>query len=151
MDFTLESLAAVDEARSKVASHWQSLFESGSHPTKLGRHSRLRAFKKIATTFRRSQKVKDLLAKKSGDASGDASTAVKKTIQKKKKQSHKPPSMKVHDAGSKEIEHTPSNYTRSGKGDLLIRQQMEKLLIMDKAAYPSRPMFDENGLCRLPK
>ena len=149
VDLTLESLAAVNEARGKVASHWQSLFEKGRHPTKLGRHSRVRAFKKIATTFRRSQKVKNLMAKKGSEAS---TGEVKKTIEKKKKQKQpKLPAMKIHGAGSKEIEHIPSNYTRSSTGNLLIRQQMEKLLIMDKAAYPSRPMFDEDGLCRLTK
>lgn len=151
VDLTLESLAAVNEAKTKVASNWQSLFDKSGHARRVGRYGKARTFKKIASTFRRSQRVKQAHREKAAAAEKNKPV---KTITKKKKSTPLAPALpqhKIHDAGHKTIEHMSANYTRSNKGSTLIMQQMEQLLVMDKAAYPSRPMFGDDGLCRLPK
>ena len=129
-------MAAVKEAQTKVASTWHCAFEP--HGTsKNRRQTRKRTFKQLSEVFRRREK-----AKKQGAAT--ESGRIKKI--KKKKVSTK----KIHAAGHKEIEHKQVNYTRSKNGSLLVQQQLQKLMDLDKTANPARPMFDvDTGLCRL--
>lgn len=136
VDLTLQSVAAVQEAQTKVASTWHCAFEIDG-TSKHRRQTRKRTFKQLAEVLRRSEKAKKLGAEtKSGK--------IKKI--KKKKVSTK----KIHTLGHKEIEHKEVNYSRSKNGSLLIQQQLQKLMDLDKTANPARPMFDvDTGLCRL--
>lgn len=137
VELTLESVAAVNESKGKVASSWSSAYDNRQPPK---RQPRKRTFKQMA------RQVDILKKKKAKQNLPKEAPAVGK---KKKNTVAKLPKTKLHVAGHAELENIPANYTRSAKGERMIRQMMEKMLTLDKTAHPSRPMFDAvTGACR---
>eukprot|EP00913_Durusdinium_trenchii_P029623 g27766.t1 len=57
---------------------------------------------------------------------------------------------KHHLKPGKMIDPTPGNFTRSKKGEALIKQEATKLLQLDASLFPKKPAFDKiSGECRL--
>lgn len=57
---------------------------------------------------------------------------------------------KHHLKPGKMIDPTPGNFTRSKKGEALIKQEAAKLLQLDASLFPKKPAFDKiSGECRL--
>ena len=134
---TPESMAAVSEAKTTVASKWRSSFETrwtAGGPQKM-QANRRRCFKRVAKVVNQQTKKK----------SADKDSKVKKNAMKKKKEKVVG---KIKENGLDE--HRPENYSRSEKGSRLIRQAMQRLLNADKIAFPDKPMFEEQtDFCRL--
>ena len=141
VDLTLESCAAVREAKQKVASKWQSSFDAKGQVKPRVRIAR--SFKHVAEKVKvMGQKVKTKT--KHAEKTDEAKTkpAVIKTKLKKSIKAPKKP-----EKGEEAVEGA---YTRSIKGNKLIKQKLQSLLEMDQVAFPARPMFDgESKLCRL--
>ena len=139
VDLTPESVAAVMDAKKKVASHWRSTFASRSNGAPLRKRKR-RAF--------RVAKCAVAMSKKKNHSGKNAGKTQKKTSQKISVKKALP-SKKLALAGTQTVENIPENYTRSEKGNRLIKQQMMTMLERDKVSFPDRPMFDmETNKCR---
>lgn len=125
---TPASVIAAMDAQKKVASNWRT----GPLSAPTAARKRVRNFKTAARAANRAKKV-----------------GVKKTAMKPKSSAPKPvaPVQKAKEA----IEGVPSNYSRSAKGFLLIKQQMESLHQLDKVQFPKNPLFaaGDEGECRL--
>lgn len=146
VDLTLESVAAVMDAQKHVASSWTSGFNSRARAAGAGRGgARRRKFVSAASV------VKKLQSKKTG-LKPDG-TGVKQTIAKTSKpvkKTAKPPLPKIAEAGKLTMANIPENFTRSEKGNKMIKQRMQDLLDRDRVAFPSRPAFDvDTHVCRV--
>jgi hypothetical protein len=79
-----------------------------------------------------------------------ASLKLKKTFAKQKKKAMQPgtSAVKGSTAASLEISALPENFARSAKGNKLVQQELEKLLILDTKAFPDRPIVNPDGNLR---
>ena len=140
---TLPSVAAVTDAQSRVASSWSSGFNTKGKGAGTGRGgARRRRFVSAASVMNK------LKGKKKPDVSG-----VKQAILKPKqakKNTLKLPNKKIAEAGTVRLANMPQNFTRSDKGDKMIRQRMRDLFERDRVAFTSRPSFDvDSRVCRV--
>jgi hypothetical protein len=79
-----------------------------------------------------------------------ASLKLKKTLAKQKKKAMQPgtSAVKGSTAALQEISALPENFARSAKGNKLVQQELEKLLILDTKAFPDRPIVNPDGNLR---
>lgn len=126
---TSASVTAVQQAKENGVKDWRCAFlESTSVHTR---------------KVRRKRGFKHFLVKRGVNAKGGPPKA------RSKGQSAKQKAAGRLQRPARHIECIPANFGRSARGRELIRQEVTALKALDRGAFPTKPLFGEDGVCRL--